>query len=81
MGEREFLFARRCCYCKGRRHRHHHCQYDSGEDLVLHLFAKLPVWVFVGLHSLPILASCLVLKIVEPGFCCDGDGDGRGGQA
>lgn len=78
-GECGFLLARRRCYRKG-RHRHRG-QHDYREDLILHLFARLPVWVIVGSHSLPMLASCLVCKIVWPGCCCDGGDDGRGERA
>lgn len=67
VGECGFLLARRRYHRKGRRRHHHRGQHDCGEDPILHLFAKLLVWVFVGLHSLPILALCLVRKIVGPG--------------
>lgn len=81
-----FLARRRCCYRKSRRrfrcHHHRHCGlYGYGEGLIPHLFAKLPGWVFVGLRSLLILASCLVRKIVGPGCCCGGVGGGRGERA
>lgn len=74
-----FLLARRRCYHKGRRR--HRGQHDYAEDLILHLFARLLESVIVGWHSLRILASCLVCKIVWPGYCCDGGDDGRGERA
>lgn len=57
-----FLLAR--CRWYRERHRRRH---DHGEGLILHLFEGLLVWVFVGLHSPRLLASCPVRKIVGRG--------------